>query len=422
MTTTQTAKQQHANFLQFAVDNPVIDYSTMPDDLPAIKQPLPAEPDTPTYDVYQPLEQALKTKPLKPLSFLNADELAINAKAPDFLINDILETDTHGVIFGASQSFKSFDALAMAYSICTGKSFMNFKVFRIGKVIYICGEGKGALSRRLRALRLAESDFSGNLFVLNDSIAIDVSSDMGALKKAIEQYKPVLVIFDTFSSLAVNTNENDNTEVAQALRLIKDTCTNGVTSSILVAHTGKSKGAGERGASAFRANVDFSYELTRQPKSMVTTMSCIKNKDGEPFNDVLMKAVCVHLGITRQDGKEATSLVLKPCDDSDKPTQSNNKPLDGNNKAVFEQLPKALEKHGIDTPEHIKGLFPDDVKNIPDKVVSFESWRELANPYITTKTDSDSAKKSAFHRAKDWLEGAYYIGFSGNYAWIIKKS
>ncbi len=411
MTTTQTANEQFNSFKRFEVPYPGDEQ---------------AEPDNTEPDNEPPQDEPKKTA--KPLSFSNGDDLGNNAKAPDFLINDILETDTHGLIYGSSQAFKTFAALLIAWCVCTGNSFMGYEVFKPGKVIYICGEGKGALSRRIRAIILALGGFNNNLLILNESIAIDNHTDMQTLKTAIEgyrqlinEYEPVLVICDTFSSLASNTKENDNPEVAQLLKLIKETCSNGVTSSILVLHNGKDKAAGERGASAFRNNVDFSYELSRQPKTMITTMSCIKNKDGELFADVSMKAEIIPLNIIRQDGKEATSLVLMPCNESEKPTR-NNKPLDGNNKAILEQLPKALEKHGIDTPGHIKELFTDDVKKIPDKVVSFESWRELANPYITTQTDSDSAKKSAFHRAKNWLESAYYIGFSGNYAWIIKKS
>ena len=41
--------------------------------------------------------------------------MADNATAPEYLINDILETDSHGVLAGASQAFKTFADLRMVF-------------------------------------------------------------------------------------------------------------------------------------------------------------------------------------------------------------------------------------------------------------------------------------------------------------------
>jgi putative DNA primase/helicase len=243
-------------------------------------------------------------------NWLCADEMANNAKAPEYLINKILETDSHGLLAGGSMAFKTFVDLRMAYSICTGSNFFGYEVYTTGKVLYICGEGKGALSRRIKALKIVEGDFLGNLLVLDETISIDNAVQMAQLGMEIEKIKPVFIIFDTYSSLIGGVDENSNSEVSRSLKLIRETCGN--ASSLVVHHYGKDAARGSRGAGAFKANVDFEFALVREENTMNTVLSCVKMKDGEMFDDLNLTAHIVELGLIGQDGMQSSSLVLKP--------------------------------------------------------------------------------------------------------------
>lgn len=348
----------------------------------------------------------------KAIKFLNADDMAINAKAPDFLINDILETDTHGVMFGASQSFKSFNALSIAFSICTGAPFMGHDVYRTGKVVYVCGEGMGALSRRFKAMRLTNGDFNGNLLVVDGAIDIDVTNQMVNFEKALKQLQPALVIFDTFSALATNTDESDNPEVAKVLKLVKETCSNGLTTSIIVHHTGKDATKGARGASAFTANVDFSYQLERTNNPMQTTMSCIKNKDGEPFSGIVMTAEVIPLDIIRQDGKEATSLVLRLSDDSEK-AKAKTRELTKLQQTMLTEMMRVIEEKGIQPPNGVLERFPDSQYNVPKKVIDEQTLKHDIHKIITS-----SNKTTSFRQTTEALIAAKKLGFYDGFYWI----
>lgn len=360
------------------------------------------------------------------LEFSCGDYLAINATAPDFLINDILETDSHGILGGASMAFKTFADLRLVYSICTGKDFMGHEVYKTGKVLYICGEGKGALARRLKALQIVESDFNGNLLVLETNISIDVKDDMERLKIAIAKIDPVLVVFDTFASLVSETDENAPCQVAKALRLIKETCRNGHTSSLIIHHYGKDASRGLRGASNFVNDVDFAIEMTRNADSMITTMSCKKQKDGENFQDIHMEAFVVELGLARQDGKATTSLVLKqsgyvPEKKSAKKLSQNSQIALSKLRDVINHAPVTLVTH---LPEVIKDMFKEHADQAPSKFVTFDQWRDAAIESITVNSDcSDSkkynaAKRNAWRIVRDQLYASGHIGFVGDYAWI----
>lgn len=253
------------------------------------------------------------------ITFSNADEMADLARAPHYLINKILETDSHGILAGASMAFKSFMAITIAHAICNASDFFGHKTFSAHKVIYICGEGRGALSRRMKAVKIVHGGFNGNLLVLDGKIRIDNEDDIRAVNVHIQRIKPALVIFDTFSSMNSQTNENDNSEVAAALGVIHRNISNGFTSSMIVHHFGKDEERGIRGASAFTANSDFIMLMKREDaESMRVSFKSHKTKDGESFDEITAEARIVDLGITAQDGNKSTSLILDSIHDDAK--------------------------------------------------------------------------------------------------------
>jgi hypothetical protein len=260
-------------------------------------------------------DRLVLNKPNSRLSFSSADDLAMIAKPADYLINHVLERDSHGMLAGASGAYKSFMILRMAHSICTGSDFFKKKCFETGLVVYVCGEGKTALSRRIKALSLVKGGFDGRLLVLDQKISIDNENDIKDLAIQLQELRPALVIFDTFSSMNSNTNENDNSDVASALSFLKSHLSNGYTSSIIVHHFGKDSEKGVRGASAFKDNSDFIMTLTRKNReSKETSLASIKSKDGDDFEEITAIARVVELGMLNQDGSESTSLVMDDID------------------------------------------------------------------------------------------------------------
>lgn len=299
--------------------------------------------------------------------------------------------------------------------------FYGFEVYHSGKVLIACGEGQGALSRRIKAASIACGDFNNNLLILNEPVRIDNQSDMSRLKKAISQYKPALVIFDTFASLVSETDENSPSGAGRVLRSVKETCRNSYTCSLIIHHHGKDTSRGLRGASSFTNDVDYSLSLERQEGSMVTKLTCKKMKDGDFFEEIHMEACVVDLGLERQDGSQSTSLVMKQADTSlvSKPKVK----LGLNDDKALQALKRAIENDGILPPQDIVQYFNITPLCIPKIVVNYEKWRELAYKYFsidnTDPKNLNKAKEAALRRAKLKLLSAYLIGVHGNYVWII---
>lgn len=354
-------------------------------------------------------------------TFLDGDEMAATAKAPIYLIDGIIEQDAHGILYGASMSYKSFTVLEMAHCICTGRDFMGHKVKKQGAVVYICGEGKGAIGRRVKALVITHGKF-GRFKPIQERVCIDSDDDMARLKSDIAKLKPALVIFDTFASLVSNTNEQDNGAVGSVLNLVRDTCANDSgTSSIIVHHTGKDESKGARGASAFKMNSDFEFELKRT-NDFNTVMRCEKMKDGENFKDIHMSVIKVDLDIYDDDLKESTSLVLRQSDGAG---ASQTHDLDDEYIKVLNMLSTVIDDDGITPPKIVMDLFPDNPENAPKKVTTVGTWCKSSYDVMTADSPDEKkaleAKRSKFTRVRKKLYDRKIIGVQGDFVWIANE-
>ena len=247
------------------------------------------------------------------------------AVAPNFLIDGWLETDSHGILYAESQSFKSFITIHMAHCIATGKAFCGQDVIKSGPVVFVIGEGRGGYYRRLKATldRHGETD---DIYLIEAQPNISQNEQLQIVMNTVEELAPVLIVFDTFSALAIGSDENSNSDIAEVMARVRDTGRKVGASTILVHHTGKDASKGSRGASAFSANADFIYKLVRQKDTLFTTLSADKMKDAEPPKSLTIELEAVDIGVPNHQGEALTSLAMcgyevKDRSDTTKPTK-----------------------------------------------------------------------------------------------------
>jgi phage/plasmid primase-like uncharacterized protein len=251
-------------------------------------------------------------------TLLKGDELAANCRPATYLIDGVLEADSHGLMFGPSGSYKSFLALRVAHSICTGQAFGTLKVRRIGPVVYVCGEGQGGISRRIRAQIRKLGGFGDNFRVLFRGVDLNDSECMQTLGAELALLQPVLVIFDTFAALNGGVDENCPSDVGKCLRGVRLCGQACGASTLIVHHSGKDANKGARGASNFYNDTDFVWALSSTGVRLDKVVEATthgptgKMKDGEPFS-FYFKAVQVPIGIFNEDGAEDSSLVIEFC-------------------------------------------------------------------------------------------------------------
>jgi len=242
---------------------------------------------------------------------------------PVYLIQDLIEVGADAVIYGDSESLKSFFALAMGASLATGiPAFGQFEIANKGVVFYFSSEGRSSMEKkRLTAWEIdnglvpfgVEDVWIGDgTFMIDDmdveECILDIEYHLGDRKGKV----PVLFVIDTLSR-ALNGQDEDKANIAAKylnnVKKIKDRI--GGT-SLTIAHTGKDRTRGLRGSSGYFAGCDtvLAVDTTQDPDTLLHTseLTVEKQKDGVTGKRYWFQSREVEI----PDGK---SLVLDPIDE-----------------------------------------------------------------------------------------------------------
>ena len=242
----------------------------------------------------------------KPSRFLN---LAALKQLPplEWLISELLETASLAMLYGAPGSLKTFLALDWALSVATDQAWHGRQVRR-GKVIYLCGEGRRGILKRVEAWmkhRGIESVddllFDFDVFQLRTPEELQrFMTDMAG-----EHIQPALIVIDPFAR-SFDGDENNVQDVEQWLRAAARLQELGAT-VLFVHHTVKNGKRGmptERGSSALRGRIETAISIHRKGDQIIVT--CTKQKNDEEFPRFALNRQTVAL----ENGK--TSCVLVP--------------------------------------------------------------------------------------------------------------
>ena len=205
-------------------------------------------------------------------------------KPPTWLIEDMLPDEAYAMLYGPAGSYKTFLALDIALSIANGcdEWLDGRKINANGPVLFIVGEGRSGLLKRVRAWEHYYNDSKPvKNFVLADPVP-NVEEGMETFIKTAatihEDYK--LIVLDTVGRALSGANENEQKVASLLTRRISELQRAFNSTVLALHHTGhqdpKATGlARERGSSVFRADVDTMFGLQDSELHMV------KQKDGE---------------------------------------------------------------------------------------------------------------------------------------------
>lgn len=228
-----------------------------------------------------------------------------------WLVKHVIPADSVGMLFGGSQTFKSFIAVDCALHVAHGLPWMG-RITEPGPVLFLAAEGGAGLWKRIdawhRQRRLRWQDIDMTVV----PVALDLKQDAWRVVEACQviAHTPKLVVIDTLSQ-TYSGEENSASDMAAYLRELGNRfrvlwgCT-----VIVIHHTGHQATERPRGSSAIMPNVDFLIGVHRDEKELMATVSCSKQKDGELFSDATFGMAVVQLGLDR-DGDPITSLVAR---------------------------------------------------------------------------------------------------------------
>ena len=260
-----------------------------------------------------------RVKMPKPL-FVSLGDLEF--KAPEWLIDGMLEANTFSVCFGSPAAGKTFLVLDMALCIATGKEFHTHAV-RQGPVFYIAGEGHNGFARRAAAWSKANDiPLKGiPFFKSSRSIIITEEESVAELVDTIDGMvnahgEPQLIVIDTLARSLGAADENSTQAMGAAIRAIDDVRAAYDCTVLAVHHTGHSQKDRARGSSALLGAVDaeFMVDKWNDQAPAKIEVKFTKMKDAmmpEPMNFAHREIDLIGADLT-----ETTSVVLEPIQDS----------------------------------------------------------------------------------------------------------
>ena len=299
------------------------------------------------FDVLAALLEGATMPPVSyPVSVAFADELPDRYEPPDELIEGVLTSCDGSVLYGDSNSGKTFLVIDMAASVARGVSWMD-KRTEPGMVVYLAAESPASVRGRLQAYQKHHGCKVPNFAIVQSPIDLfDGDADTNRVITLVQQLerqrdqKVRLIVGDTLARLSAGANENAGQDMGLVVRRFDRIRTECKAHFLLIHHSGKAAAAGARGWSGIRAAVDTEIEISDSPSGRCVEITKQRDLSSKGLR-IGFRLDVVTLGHTKW-GDAATSCVVAAADAPVKQTGKRMGECEG---AVIEFL--AAHKIGI---------------------------------------------------------------------------
>ncbi len=266
------------------------------------------------------LTQQTGTSVVDKLKVVFGDQLGSDYEAPDELVEGLMTIGSSVVVYGDSNSGKTFWALSVATAIATGSDCYGRKTDP-GLVVYLASEAPGSIRSRMQAIKKYHGCDLENLamvpvpmnFYNGDQDAHDVIE----LVRAIEQIKGQrvrLIIGDTLARMSAGANENSGEDMGPVMARFDQVATATGAALMIIHHNGKDAAKGARGWSGIRAHIDTEIEVTEKEGTRSVTVT--KQRELPSKGDTIyFKLEIIEMGTTKF-GSPATTCVAIPDDEA----------------------------------------------------------------------------------------------------------
>ena len=233
-------------------------------------------------------------------------DMEANIKEPEWLIDQILERNTIGSIFGSPKSGKSLISLSMMMAISNGTEWFGHSVKQTPVVLF-CGEGERSMHKRILAwAKFNEQSVRDNPFRMSNRPARilddeDFALIMQTLKNTYEELGDIgCVCIDTLQRNWGGGDENSSSDMGKFIQRVDEIKYEFDCNVTLVHHSGHVGGKSRaRGSSVLPSSVDFEFQVDRKngPEDdprMYTTIKQTLNKEGADLPPINFEVIPVH--------------------------------------------------------------------------------------------------------------------------------
>lgn len=369
------------------------------------------EPVAPSSDATPP-RAAREERRLPVILFSDA---APSLDASDF-VEGVLTTGAMSVVYGESNSGKTFFVLDLALHVAAGMQWRDRQVDQ-GFVMYLALEGGHGIRNRVSAWKAEHGMEDANLPFAIVPYAVnlldpeaDSSAVIDTVKAVAEQFgqAPTLIVVDTLARAIAGGNENSSEDMGALVRngdLIRQATGAHLT---WIHHSGKDQAKGARGHSSLRAATDTEIEVVATGAARMASVT--KQRDMECGGGFAFTLKVVELGANRR-GKAVTSCIVEAEDEHAPGGAPARRRLRGHKQRALEVLADLIASSGRTGDPGA----PSGIASVPDKW-----WRERFYERAMPGAEAE-ARKKAFRRAADELVEARVVGMGGGRVWVVQN-
>lgn len=270
-------------------------------------------------DVKQLLRPSENAEIISKMQAIFADELSDEYQAPDELVENLMTIGSSTVLYGDSNSGKTFLALSLAAAISTGNEFFGRKTDQ-GIAVYLATEAPSSVMTRIQAMKKHSKQNLDNLVIVpvpinfysNDGDAADVVE----LVKAVSRQKNIpvhLIVGDTLARMSAGANENSGEDMGPVMARFDQVSKATRAAMLIIHHNGKNAAAGARGWSGIRAHIDTEIEVVAENNTRTATITKQRELPGK--GDIIhFKLEVIEMGESKFGGKATTCVAVQDED------------------------------------------------------------------------------------------------------------
>lgn len=256
---------------------------------------------------------------IEKLQVVFGDELSDEYEAPNELVEGLMTIGGSVVLYGDSNSGKTFWALSVATAVATGADCYGRKVDP-GLVIYLASEAPVSIRSRMQAIKKYYGCSLENLAMvpvpMNFYSGTQDAHDVIELVRAVEQAKgkPVrLIIGDTLARMSAGANENSGEDMGPVMARFEQVATATGAAMLIIHHSGKDAARGARGWSGIRAHIDTEIEAVE--KGGIRSVTVTKQRELPGKGDTIyFRLEVVEMGITKFGSPATTCVAVHDLD------------------------------------------------------------------------------------------------------------
>ena len=193
------------------------------------------------------------------------DDIAPVINTP-YLVKGVIDRGAMSVVYGASNSGKTFFALDLAFHIAIGQQWRDRRV-SLASVLYLAAEGGNGIANRIVALRGEYGVCDVPLALRRAGLdllknAADTANVVALAREVSKRGDIGLIVIDTLSRVIAGGDENAATDMTAFIRNVDMIRQQTGAHIMVVHHTGKDAAKGARGHSSLRAATDTEIEIS----------------------------------------------------------------------------------------------------------------------------------------------------------------